>query len=96
MRTTIGIKEKDKETKEIIAKQDNTDKKKHVHCPVCGSKLVRSKQSVSEMDCFKCHNTIGILVWDDIVTVVDKKAYSGKVHKEMLTAYVEKLQSLLE
>ena len=39
----------------------------YVHCPVCGAYLIRSSVSDSEVECKKCHNTIGVLVKDGMV-----------------------------
>lgn len=44
----------------------------YVHCPVCGGYLIKSSVSNSEVTCRKCHNNIGVLVEEGVVTVFEK------------------------
>lgn len=50
----------------------NHESKCYVHCPVCGGYLIKSAASDSEVECRKCHSTIGVLVNDGRVTVYEK------------------------
>lgn len=53
----------------------------YVHCPVCGGYLIKSSVSDSEVECRRCHNTIGVMVGDGMVTVYEKT--SGDRDTEM-------------
>ena len=83
-------------TKEAEAKQEIQDRKWHVHCPVCGCKLGRSKRSDSDMECHKCHSTIGILVSDGMVTVVDRTERRDSACTARVSVYIEKLSQLMD
>lgn len=51
----------------------NHECKWYVHCPVCGGYLIKSSASDSEVECKRCHSTIGVLVNDGRVTVYEKR-----------------------
>ena len=54
----------------MLEKQES---KWYVHCPVCGGYLIKSSASNSEVECKRCHNTIGVLVNEGCVTVYEKR-----------------------
>ena len=54
----------------MLEKQES---KWYVHCPVCGGYLIKSSASNSEVECKRCHNTIGVLVNEGSVTVYEKR-----------------------
>ena len=65
----------------------------HVHCPVCGAHLIRSSVSDSEVECKKCHHTIGVLVKDGMVSVCEKH---GEEMKGRAVVYRGKLGTALK
>ena len=67
----------------------------YVHCPVCGAYLIRSSVSDSEVECKKCHNTIGVLVKDGMVAVYEKDKQGEDAMQGRVAVYHEKLGHII-
>lgn len=63
----------------------------YVHCPVCGTYLIRSSASDSEVECRKCHNTISVLVRDGMVAVYETDEHGEDAMRGRVAVYHEKL-----
>ena len=74
--------------------QDYTNRKWHIHCPVCGSKIARSKEGDLDIDCHKCHSRIGILVSEGMVTGLEKTDRNVDEKKRM-AVYMEKISHFI-
>lgn len=67
----------------------------YVHCPVCGGYLIKSSVSNSEVKCNKCHNNIGVLVEDGMVTVFEKfgDEKDTELQRRRVSVYKQRLQA---
>lgn len=95
MRAGVGNQGLDIKGAGATGRQEEQERKWHVHCPVCGCKLGRSKWSDSDIECHKCHSMIGILVSEGMVTVVDKTEYVDSDHRRRAAVYMEKITRML-
>ncbi len=69
----------------------NHESKCYVHCPVCGGYLIKSAASDSEVECRRCHSTIGVLVNDGCVTVYEKRDENEEKMQGRVAVYQTKL-----